>query len=119
MANEFLHASKDAIYLHGVSITFVTVTEGNYDTSTGSVVNTEVNTTVKAFPKNVKTSQYNLPNLIGKEVTEYLVVPSDLSVKPNPQDKVIRSGATCTVDSVKEHAAMGEVVLLKVIVYKG
>lgn len=119
MSNPFLQAVKDSVYSHGVDITFVTVTEGTYDTATGSVTNTEVNTTVKAFPKNVRTNQYNLPNLIGKQVTEFLIVPTDLAVKPNPQDKVIRGGITYTVDSVKEHAAQGEVVLLKVIVYKG
>ena len=119
MSNDFLQASKDAIYTHGVSVTFVTVVEGEYNTETGSVTNTEVNTTVKAFPKNVKVNQYNYPSLISKQVTEFLIVPADLATKPNPQDKVIRDGATYTVDSVKEHTAMGEVVLLKVIVYKG
>lgn len=115
----FLQAVKDSVYTHGVDITFVTVIEGEYSTETGSVVNTEVNTTVKAYPKNVKVSQYNLPNLIGKTVTEFLIVPSDLTVKPNPQDKVIRGGTTYTVDSVREHIAMGELVMLKVLVFKG
>lgn len=115
----FLQAVKDSVYTHGVDITFITVTEGEYNTATGSVVNTEVNTTVKAFPKNVKVSQYNMPNLIGKQVTEFLIVPTDLTVKPNPQDKVIRGGTTYTVDSVREHVAQGELVMLKVVVYKG
>jgi len=119
MSNPFIQAVKDSVYSHGIDITFITVTEGIYDTSTGSVMNTEVNTTVKAFPKNVKTNQYNFPNLIGKQVTEFLIVPADLLVKPNPQDKVIRGGVTYTIDSVKEHTAQGEIVLLKVIVYKG
>jgi len=119
MSNPFLQVAKDLIYPNGVSITFTRIVEGEYSTETGGVVNTEINTVLKAFPKNVKVNAYNYPSLISKEVKEYLIVASDLANKPQPQDKVTQSGTTYTVDSVKEHAAMGEVVLLKVIVYKG
>src|SRR5574343_235572 len=119
MSNPFLQAAKDLIYPNGISITFTRVVEGEYNTSTGTVTNVESNTTVKAFPKNVKTNAYNYPNLIGREVKEYLIVASDLANKPQPQDKVTQGSTVYSVDSVREHVAIGEVVLYKVIVYKG
>lgn len=119
MSNPFLQAAKDLIYPNGVSITFTRVIEGEYNTSTGTVTNTEVNTTVKAFPKNVKVNAYNYPNLTSKEVKEYLIVASDLANKPQPQDKVTQGSTVYSVDSVREHVAQGQIVLYRVIVYKG
>lgn len=117
--NQHLIQAKRNVYREGVSITFVTVTEGTYDSDTGSVTNTETETIVIGYPKNVKVNSYNYPNLIGKEVTEWLVVASDLSTKPNPQYKVKRGSTVYSVHSVVEIVAQGEPVLFKVLVVKG
>lgn len=117
--HEFIRAAKELIYPNGISISYIRITEGEYDTSTGTSTNTEVSTPLIAFPKNVRVNQYNYPSLISKEVMEYLIVATDLSTKPLPQDKVIRSGVTYTVDSVREHVAQGEIVIYKVICFKG
>lgn len=119
MSNPFLEAAKACVYPNGLSITFIRTVEGTYDTATGSVTNTEVSTSLIAFPKKVKTNQYNFPNLVGREVKEYLIVASDLANAPQPMDKVTQGSTVYTVDSVSEHVALGEVVLYKVIVYKG
>ncbi len=116
--NDFILASKELIYKNGVDVTFVTVTEGAYDSDTGSVTNTEVETTVKGYPKNVKANTFNYPNLVGKEATEWLVVASDLSTIPTPQDKVKRGSKVYSVDSVRDIVAEGESVIYKVLVVK-
>lgn len=116
--NPFLQAAKDLIYPNGVSIIFVTVTEGTYNSDTGGVTNTEVETTIVAYPKNIKVNTFNYPNLVGKEVTEWLVVASDLAAVPTPQDKLKRGSKVFTVDSVKEVVALNEPVLYKILVVK-
>lgn len=119
MSNPFIQAAKELIYSNGQSIIFTRIVEGEYNTELGSVTNSEVNTPVIAFPKNVKVNQYNYPSLISKEVREYLIVASDLTNAPQPLDKVTQGGVVYTVDSVREHVALGEVVIYKVVVYKG
>lgn len=116
--NDFILASKELIYKNGVDVTFITVTEGAYDSDTGSVTNTEVETIIKGYPKNVKANTFNYPNLVGKEVTEWLVVASDLSTIPTPQDKVKRGSKVYSVDSVRDIVAEGESVIYKVLVVK-
>lgn len=116
--NPFIQAAKDLIYPNGISVTFVSVTEGVYNSDTGSVTNTEVETVITAYPKNVKVNSFNYPNLQGKEVTEYLVVASDLTAVPMPQDKVKRGSKVYTVDSVREVIAEGDPVIYKVLCVK-
>lgn len=119
MSNPFIQAAKELIGMHGVSAVVVTVTEGTYNSDTGTVTNTETETTVKAYPKRFTATAYNMPNLIGKEVIEWLVVASDLTTKPSPQDKIKRGSTVYSVDSVKEIIAQGEPVIYKVLVVKG
>ena len=103
----------------GDSVTYVAVTEGEYNSDTGSVTNTEVETSIVSYPKRFTANQYNMPNLIGKEAMEWLIVASDLSTKPSPQDKIKRGSTVYTVDSVKEIIAQGDPVLYKVLAVKG
>jgi hypothetical protein len=117
--NPHIIQAKRNIYREGINVTFITVTEGTYNSDTGTVTNTETETIVKGYPKRVTANTYNYPNLIGKEATEWLVVASDLPGKPNPQDKMKRGSTVFTVDSVKEIIAMGEPVIYKVLVVKG
>jgi hypothetical protein len=117
--SEFIEAAKSLIYPNGVSITITAVTEGAYNADTGTVTNTETTTVVTAFPKVVKVNAYNMPNLIGKEVVEYLVVATDIAAQPRPQDKITRGAVVYSVDSVREHVAQGEVVIYRIIAVKG
>ena len=119
MANDFLQATIRLITRHGISVKYVVVTEGEYNSDTGSVTNTEVETDIISYPKRFVANQYLYPNLSGKEAMEWLIVASDLSSKPNAQDKIKRGSTVYTVDSVKEIIARGEPVLYKVLAVKG
>lgn len=117
--NPHIIQAKRNIYREGIDVTFVAVTEGTYNSDTGTVTNTEVETTVKGYPKRVTATSFYLPNLISKDLTEWLVVASDLPSKPNPQDKMKRGSTVFTVDSVKEIIAQGDPVIYKILVIKG
>jgi hypothetical protein len=117
--NQFIQAAKRLIYLNAVSINIITAGESVYNIETGSSTNTEVSTTVKAFPKVVRVSAYNYPNLIGKTVVEFLIVGTDLTSSPKALDRLTRGSESFTVVSVSEHTAGGSVVMYKVLASKG
>ena len=117
--NIFLDETTRLIREHGIPVKMITVTEGTYDSNTGSVTNSEVETSIVSYPKKFTANQYNQPHLISKEAMEWLIVASDLAVKPVPQDKIKRGSTVYTVDSVKEIIARGEPVLYKVLAVKG
>ena len=119
MSNPFIQAAKELIGTHGIAVTLVTVTEGTYDSNTGTVTNSETETNIVSYPKRFTASQYLMPQLIGKEAMEWLIVASDLSTKPSPQDKIKRGSTVYNVDSVKEIIAQGDPVLYKVLAVKG
>jgi hypothetical protein len=116
--NKFLQSAIKLVSRHGLTVSYLQVTEGSYDVNTGSVTNSETTTSIKAFPSQVKVSQFNYPNLIGKQVLEFLVAGSSLGSKPSTQDKIIYSSDTYTVDSFSEHSALGQVCLYKIIAVK-
>lgn len=111
MANPFINSAKKLIYRHGITVVFTKVIEGNYDSNTGSVVNTEITTPVVAYPEDVIVNQYNFPNLINREVTKYLVVSSDLGYKPEPNDKITNGTSVSTILTVKDIVARNESVI--------
>jgi hypothetical protein len=117
--SHFIKAAKELIYPNGISITYSSVTTGAYDVESGSVTSTTVETTLKAFPKTLKTSQYSYPNLIGKNVSEWLVVAPDLPSTPKPLDKILKGTEVHTVETYSEHVAEGQLVLYKIIAVKG
>lgn len=117
--NQFLLATKQLIALNGESCTYVKVTTGTYNTATGTVTNTETTTAVTVYRKHIKATQYNYPNLIGKDaVLLYLSADSILDV-PTVNDKFSFGSDSYTVDSVQEHRAFNEVVLYRIVCYRG
>lgn len=119
MANPFITSAKKLIYRHGIDATFTKVTEGTYNSDTGTVTNTESSTVVKAYPKVITANAYNFPNLINKEMREYLVVSEDLGYKPEAQDKVTEGSIVYSVVSVKDITARNESVIYIVAAVKG
>jgi len=111
MTNPFDRSVTKLITRNGIDVTYVTVTEGTYNSDTGTVTNTEVETVIKAYPKNLVANQYNAPSLIGKTLTEWLVIASDLATKPNPQDKMKVGSEVHTVLSMKDIVARNESVM--------
>lgn len=117
-SNQFLQAAIRQIARHGVLVNHVVVSEGGYDIETGTTTNTETSIQIKAFPKRVKVSQFNYPNLIGKQVVEFLVAGNAFTNKPNVQDKITYNSDTYTVDSISTHTALGEICLYKLLSVK-
>ena len=117
--NPFLKAAKELVNKHGINSTFTVVTEGVYNADTLSTTNTTANHTVKLFKNHIKTSQYNFPNLVGKEVAEFYLVNDSLAFTPNIRDLIVHSGTTFTVEHIQEHHAQGAVVLYTIVASKG
>lgn len=114
----FLQEVKQLINLHGVTITYVTVTEGAYNIETGSVTNTETSTSFKAYPKRIRATQFNYPNLIGRTVFELLVPADALATVPRFQDKISMNSEYFTVESTSTITAEGSACLLMILVTK-
>ena len=117
--NPFIQAAKELIYPNGISIAYSSVSTGSYDVETGSTSSTSVETVLKAFPKGFRASQYSFPALIGKNVSEWLVVAPDLPSIPKPLDKILKGTEVFTVETYSEHVAQGEAVIYKIIAVKG
>ena len=115
----FISAAKYLVGLHGSSVVYSAVTTGAYNIETGTTTNTQVDTTLTAFAKTVKTSSYNYPDLIGKTVLEFIIVATDLASIPKPLDTITRATEVFLVDSVREYNADGAPVIYKVVAYKG
>lgn len=116
--NKFLVNTKKHISRHGVLVDFVQVQEGTYDVETSSVTNTETITQIKAYPVAVQVTQYNFPNLVGKEVIKFLLAGDALAVKPSPMDKIIYKGGSYSVVEQQDYTALGEVCLQHLIACK-
>jgi len=117
--NNFLSACVRQANRHGLVSSFVQVTEGVFDTETLTTVNTETTHVVTMFKNHLKATQYNYPNLVGKDAAEFYLANYNLSFKPSPKDKVIYGADTYTVDSVKESWAKGALCLYQIIAVKG
>lgn len=116
--NKFEVSSQFFLERNGHNITYIRVVEGEYDVETGSTVNTETSVNIKAYPKIVKVSQFNYPNLIGKEVIDFLIGSDSLSSVPESADKIIYNNQTYSVVSHMEHSALGKVILYRVTATK-
>ena len=116
--NKFLVNTKKHIARHGVDVEFIQTQEGTYDIETSTVINSETTTVIKAYPVAVQVSQYNFPNLIGREVIKFLIAGDALTVKPSPQDKVVYKGNTYSVEQQQDYTALGDVCLQHLIAAK-
>lgn len=116
--NKFDVSTQYMIERNGHAISYIDVTEGEYDVETGKTVNTETVTLIKAYPKIVKVNQFNYPNLIGKEVIEFLISSTLLNKIPQSSDKILYNGKTYSVVSHMEHSALGQVILYRITTTK-
>ena len=117
--NQFLVSASTMVNQHGETCTYTKVTEGTYNVSTGSVTNTETAYTIKAYRKQIKATQYNYPNLVGKNALLVYMAPSTSVGTPEPNDRVTFGSDVFTVDSVQGHIANGEVCLYRLVCVKG
>ena len=117
--NQFLVSASAMVNQHGESCTYTKVQEGTYSVATGSVTNTETDYTIKAYRKQIRATQYNYPNLIGKNGILLYMAPSSSVGIPESNDRITFGSDSFTVDSVQGHIANGEVCLYRLICVKG
>lgn len=116
--NLFLKATIDAINQHGETYTYTAVSAGVYNIETGKATNTSVDYDVAMYKKQIRANQYNYPNLIGKESAIFYLANNNLAFLPKPNDSILADGGTYVVDSVYEHRAKNQLVLLKILAVK-
>ena len=117
--DKYLAIILKAINQHGKTCSYSKVTEGTYNIETGSTTNTETAYSVKMYKKHIRASQYNFPNMIGRDSALFYLANNKLSFVPANKDKITIEGTTYTVDSITEHAADGLIILYKILTVKG
>lgn len=116
--NPFMQAAKAAILRNGILADYKSVSAGVYDIATKSTTNTSTVVQLRMYKKHIRATQYNYPDLIGKDAAEFYIVNDSLSFVPKPQDRITYSGNEYTVSSYRGHIARGEIVLYKIIAVK-
>lgn len=116
--NAFLAAVNRQINRHGIVAQLVKVVEGIYDAETLTTTNTETSYNLKLFKNHLRATQYNYPNLVGKDAAEFYMSGSDTSIKPETKDKIVYAGETFTIDSVKENWALGALCMYQIVAVK-
>ena len=115
----FIISANELINAHGSIVTYYTVTDGTYDSNTGTVTNTETTTVIKAYPKRITATPYSYPSLIDKQLTQFLIAGNVLATKPKDNDKIILGSDTYTVTQVQEITADNIVCLYRCLGIKG
>jgi hypothetical protein len=116
--NPFLISANRLVNRHGIDCQLIKVSEGELNTETMTVENTETPHTVKMFKNHIKANQFHFPNLVGKDSAEFYLVnnPSVCSTLiPEVKDKINYSGIVYTIDSVNENYARGQLVLYRLV----
>lgn len=109
--NKFLQITLNAIKRNAVPVQYVEVRIGEYDTSTATIVNTEVTHNIQVYKKHIVANEYNFPNLVGKEVANFYIVNEDITFTPKTRDIIKQGDKEYSIESVSEFAAIGNVVL--------
>jgi hypothetical protein len=117
--NEFLVATKQALNLHGKPAVYTRVSAGVYDIETGGQTNTSTDHTIVMYKKHIRANQYNYPNLVGKDAAMFYIAADALAFLPNFKDTITFDSIKYEVQSYNEHAAKGQVVLIKILAVKG
>ena len=116
--NRFVISTNRMIDAYGADVTYKHVETGAYNYETGTVSIVENSLVTKAYKRQIEASQFNFPNLIGKEVAEFYTKASDFSSKPSVNDKITSGSETYTIQRVSEHGAMGQVILYRLLCVK-
>lgn len=106
---------QKAIKTHGKISEYQSITTGAYDIATAKVEKQIVVKSTSMYMKNIKVSQFSFPNLIGKDVAMFYVIPSELGVEPKPNDKIVFNGKVYLVDSYQSFMLNGIFALYKII----
>lgn len=113
--NQFVYNTRINIQRHGILSTYKVIQTGTYNPNTGIVSNTETDYSFKIYKKQLIADQFTYPNLIGKESGIFYIDASLISFVPKAQDLIVFNSQTYKVNSVQSFAALGQIVLYKVI----
>lgn len=111
--NPFVVSVHKLINRHGTDHEYSRVTTTR-DNATRDVITTKITAMLKMWPKQIKATQYNYPNLIGKDVIQFHVGIHD-DFNPKTGDFVNGYRITEVVTTV----ARGEVVFYRLLGVKG
>jgi len=114
----FLNAATKAIERHGAAVTYKQVGTTNYNVNTSEVTSTDIDYSIKAYPKHIKANAYNYPDLIGKEAILFYI-SSASGIVPKQGDFILYNSLQFNVDSFQSHFANGAVVLYRVAAVRG
>ncbi len=113
--NLMLLAAKDSLKRFGAPGKYTRISAGVYNIETGSATSTSTEYTIQMYEKNIKISQFNYPNLIGKSASIFYVCADAITFAPQPQDVIEFNSIKYVVDSYTNHMAHGQVVLYKIL----
>lgn len=116
--NQFMASAQRMLTIHGNPVTYKAVTKGAYNIETGSTVNSETDYSVTAYKKQLKSNQFQFPNLINKELAEFLICPVSMQAIPAPKDYIQDGTSKYVVESIKEYRTNGEIVLYSIVTSK-
>lgn len=117
--NQYLAIILRAISQHGETCSYTKVTEGVYNVETGSTSNTDNSYSIKMYKKHIRSTQFNFPNMIGRESALFYLANNKLTFAPAIKDKITINSVVYTIDSITEHSANATVVLYKILAVKG
>lgn len=112
----FAQAIDRAINTHGQSLVYKSVNIGNYSAASGSVTTTETSIILNGYPRQVVANQFNMPNLIGKEIVEFYFQGSDFgAIVPKVNDIVVLNGINYGVTQLRSYRTNGQIVMYKLL----
>lgn len=113
--NRFLASAKKLISLHGVGLTYKSISTGIYNIETSSVTNIETSHTLVMYPKHIRANTYSFPTYIGKDAVMFYLANDSLGFTPTIQDAISYSSKTYKVEAIQYHYASGQIVMYKLI----
>ena len=118
MPNKFLGAVNRAVLRHGKEFVYTRVIRGTFDVSENIVPITEQLSDVLMYKKHIQTTQFNFPNLVGKEVAMFYIPGDAIAFKPAIKDKITDGSITYVIDSIQETIALNAIVLYRLVCVK-
>ena len=105
---------------HGVTVDYIKKSNQVYDPATRKVTSSSVTTAVKSYPKQIRASSYNYPDLVGQEVIMFYFKAKDLvgNASLAKTDSISYRGNTYKISSYSEHMFQGELKLYRVLAVK-
>ena len=117
--NKFLSATAQQINLHGASVAYTSKGVQTYNPTTSKSTSTDLDYTVKMYPKHIRANQYNYPDLIGKDVVMFYLANNGLGFVPKIGDYITYNSSKYQVNSFQSHAALGSICLYRIVAVKG